>query len=88
MNYTIECSNVEDIMIPTLIIQPFIENAIVHGLLHKEGEKELKITFNAQEKLTCIIEDNGIGREKAKTIKNRQRADHVSFSGKGYTEAF
>lgn len=88
LNYTIECSNVEDIMIPTLIIQPFIENAIVHGLLHKEGEKELKITFNAQEKLTCIIEDNGIGREKAKTIKNRQRADHVSFSGKAIRKRF
>ena len=88
LNYTIECTNVEDIMIPPLIIQPFIENAIVHGLLHKEGAKELKITFDAQEKLTCIIEDNGIGREKAKTIKNRQRADHVSFSGKAIRKRF
>lgn len=88
LNYTIECKNVEDIMLPPLIIQPFIENALVHGLLHKEGAKELKITFDAQEKLTCIIEDNGIGREKAKTIKKRQRSDHESFSGKAIRKRF
>jgi hypothetical protein len=88
LNYTIEIKNVEDIMLPPLIIQPFIENALVHGLLHKEGAKELKISFEAKEHLICIIEDNGIGRERAKSIKKRQRSEHESFSGKAIRKRF
>lgn len=88
LNYTIDCKNVEDIMLPPLIIQPFIENALVHGLLHKEGYKELKISFEVKDDLICIIEDNGIGREKAKSIKKRQRSEHESFSGKAIRKRF
>ena len=60
------------VFVPSLMIQPFAENAIWHGLLHKEGEKRLTIRFtgDADEVLLCIIEDNGIGREKAAAIKN------------------
>ncbi len=88
LNYSIESKNVEDIMVPPLIIQPFIENALVHGLLHKEGSKELKISFEAKDNLICIIEDNGIGRERAKSIKKRQRSEHESFSGKAIRKRF
>jgi LytS/YehU family sensor histidine kinase len=88
LNYSIETKNVDDIMVPPLIIQPFIENALVHGLLHKEGAKELKISFEAKDNLICIIEDNGIGREKAKSIKKRQRSEHESFSGKAIRKRF
>lgn len=87
-SYTINCENIDDIMIPPLLVQPFIENALVHGLLHKEGTKILTITFELKENLICTIEDNGIGREKAKAIKQRQRSDHESFSGKAIQNRF
>jgi hypothetical protein len=76
INYN--CTN--DIQIPSLMIQPFIENAIYHGLLHKEGEKRLSINFEFNEEMTCTIVDNGIGRQRAKEIKERQHKTHKSFS--------
>ncbi len=81
-SFEIQVGNVEDIMIPPMLIQPFIENSLAHGLLHKEGEKKLKVWFELSEVLICKIEDNGIGREKAKAIKQRQSTGHESFSGK------
>ncbi len=86
--YTIIVDNISDIEIPPMIIQPFIENAIVHGLLHKAGEKKLTINFELKEILVCSIEDNGVGREKAKAIKERQRSDHDSFSVKATRRRF
>lgn len=74
--------NMDDIQIPPLLIQPFIENALVHGLLHKKGEKHLIISFELNEVLLCTIEDNGVGREHAKRIQQRKRSEHESFSGK------
>lgn len=61
----------DEVLVPTLMVQPFAENAIWHGLLHKEGEKKLSIRFAAHsdEFLSCTIEDNGIGREKALSIR-------------------
>ena len=64
-----------------MIIQPFAENAIKHGLLHKEGEKRLDLKFKLNDRLlTCTIEDNGVGRAKSKEINNRKRKGHKSFS--------
>lgn len=80
--------DVEDIQIPPMLIQPFIENALVHGLLHREGEKKLKIDFQLKDNLICIIEDNGIGREQAKIIRQRQRVEHESFSGNATRKRF
>ncbi|MFK8006994.1 MAG: histidine kinase [Saprospiraceae bacterium] len=59
------------ISIPTMLIQPFVENAINHGLFHKESSGLLILDFNMQDEdtLLCIIEDDGIGREKAKKIR-------------------
>jgi len=87
-NYTILHENVDDIMLPPLLVQPFIENALVHGLLHKEGQKRLKITFELTDVLICCVEDNGVGREKAKAINLRQRSEHESFSGKAIHKRF
>lgn len=52
-------------IIPIMMLQPFVENAIWHGLLNKEGDKEIKISFTLYDKkyIQCIIEDNGIGRK-------------------------
>ena len=88
LNYTINTNNIGDIQIPPMLIQPFIENALVHGLLHKEGTKQLSISFHLNDVLTCTIEDNGVGREKSKAIKQRQRADHESFAGKAIDKRF
>ena len=88
LDFEININNVEDIMLPPLLIQPFIENSLLHGLLHKEGRKVLKITFELKDTLICTVEDNGIGREKAKAIKLRQRSEHESFSGKAIHKRF
>lgn len=81
-DYTINTNDLGDIQIPPMLIQPFIENALVHGLFHKEGNKTLSIRFELNDKLKCIIEDNGVGRRKAAEIKERQKHGYESFSGK------
>ncbi|MGB0523215.1 MAG: histidine kinase [Flammeovirgaceae bacterium] len=71
----------EAIQLPTMLIQPYVENAIKHGLLHKKGEKRLKINLVEEDKtLRCEIIDNGIGRAKAQEIKSRQQHSHQSFA--------
>jgi LytS/YehU family sensor histidine kinase len=63
----------EEVMVPSLLLQPFAENAIWHGLLNKDGDKRLTISFgNGDECITCRIIDNGIGREKAEAMKQQQ----------------
>lgn len=54
--------------IPHMMIQPFVENAIWHGLLSKQGERVLKLSFNlvSNDCIECIIDDNGIGINKSK----------------------
>lgn len=79
--YEIKYIGEKHIRIPSLIIQPFIENAITHGLLHKKGPKKLWVEFEKNEdNLTCFVRDNGIGRTAAKEIKMRQGGHHESFS--------
>lgn len=68
--------------IPSLIIQPFAENAIKHGLLHKKGLKKISVRFVIVDEhyLEAIIEDNGIGRERSEEIKQRSKLRHKSFA--------
>ena len=71
----------EYVELPPMLIQPFAENSIKHGLLHKKGPKQLAIhfTFNSDETaLVCTIEDNGIGREQSAQIQSQNK--HQSFS--------
>ncbi len=66
--------------IPTMLIQPYVENAICHGLMNKEDKGYLKININLKsDHLACIIEDNGIGREAAKEIKLKKEINHNSL---------
>jgi hypothetical protein len=67
-----------DIKIPHMLVQPFIENAIWHGLLHKTGAKNLKVSFFYinEKTLNCVVEDNGVGRDfkknKTETLKGKR----------------
>lgn len=71
--YTFEIDKNLDIYkyeVPMLIVQPYIENAIIHGLMRKKGKKELFISFHddTEDNIVCTIEDNGIGLP-SKTIQ-------------------
>jgi LytS/YehU family sensor histidine kinase len=56
--------------VPPLILQPFVENSIWHGLLHKEAGGHLEVRVNRRNGLLeCIIEDNGIGRKASQANK-------------------
>ncbi|GGG89115.1 hypothetical protein GCM10011416_01920 [Polaribacter pacificus] len=78
---------IEDIKIPSMIIQPFIENAIKHGLLHKiNGVKKVKIQFYFDDVFTCVITDNGIGLEASKAINDKNLNKETSFSTKAIQE--
>lgn len=75
--------NIDDeyIELPPMLIQPFVENSIKHGLLHKEGNKKIEVHFALNEDetyLICTVEDNGVGRKKSEEIK--QKNQHNSFS--------
>jgi len=75
--------------IPSLITQPFIENAIKHGLMHKKGEKKLMVKFlTKQDSLIITIEDNGIGRVAAQKIAKKRSSKHKSFAINSYKKRF
>jgi ligand-binding sensor domain-containing protein len=79
LNYElIEAERLEGIKIPSMIIQPFLENAIRHGLFHKKGAKNVSMKFDRSEHLTCVITDNGIGREASERINRRRVVSHFS----------
>lgn len=74
--------NVTDVKIPSMIIQPFVENSIKHGLLHKlKGVKKVSISFYEEEVFKCVIIDNGIGMKASKEI-NSLSFKEESFSTK------
>lgn len=69
----------EDVFIPSLMIQPLVENAVWHGLLHKEGMKKITVRFSCDGPyIVCSIEDNGIGIRRSEANKNLQHASHKS----------
>ena len=71
-----------DISLPPMLIQPYVENALKHGLLHKIGEKILKINFELDKqgkKLIITVTDNGIGLKNSKE-RNKNRKNHQSFA--------
>ncbi len=73
------------IYLPPMLLQPFIENAIWHGLSTKDGDRHLHIRFErSQNHLHCSIDDNGIGRQKAKTLSGGKSTKHKSM-GMGIT---
>lgn len=81
--YTIEVDpplNPDLIEVPMLVVQPFVENALVHGLLpKKEGDKTLRILFKKEgNMLVCEIEDNGIGRKASQNLNPYLKSEKKS----------
>lgn len=69
----------EFIGLPPMLIQPFVENAIIHGLSAKLTKGLVIVLFNMEgEYLKCTIEDNGVGREKAKMLEDESITKHKS----------
>lgn len=93
-DYSITTTNIVDagiIFIPPLLLQPFCENAVWHGLMHKEGRGHLNIEISevvseGDKTLHCVIEDDGIGREKATELKSKSAENEKSMGLKITTE--
>ncbi len=75
------------IKIPPMMIQPYLENAILHGLMPKKDNRILKLSITPfdEKRLLCVIEDNGIGRTKALQIRSRIKT-HQSAGMKNIEE--
>jgi ligand-binding sensor domain-containing protein len=73
----LEINNIE---IPPLLIQPYVENAIWHGLMHRDSKGHLNIEFHQDDKyLCCSIEDDGVGRQQARILKSKSATRHKSM---------
>lgn len=71
---------IEEIEIPSMLIQPYVENAILHGLMHKTNGGKIKIRFEQAGKfIKCCIEDDGVGREVSMRINKAIGKTHDSF---------
>jgi LytS/YehU family sensor histidine kinase len=73
--------NADSIEVPPLIIQPYVENAIWHGLLHKDraGRLSIEVSMSSESMLQCVIEDNGIGRAQARELKSKSATTRKSL---------
>lgn len=82
--YTINVDEHTDpdlIRIPSMLIQPYVENAIKHGLLHKKGQKTLQISIcRSTAGLEITIDDNGIGRAMANELNKKKNEHHRPFA--------
>jgi len=77
-----ESINAEQVKIPSLLLQPFVENAINHGVLNKPGEGKLSVSFNGSNKkneIICVIEDDGVGRKNSKFINESNISKDESY---------
>ena len=92
LHYTLIVSgdlNPNEVSIPTMLIQPYVENALKHGLLHRKDNRKLNVNFLFDKKLNviiCEIIDNGVGRDKAKMYKSRSHKSHNSFASRATQE--
>ena len=70
-----------DTIIPNLLLQPIVENAIIHGLAAKTGQGTLSISFKKDgEVMLCIVEDDGIGRMRAAALKSNNLYDSKAIA--------
>jgi len=74
----------DEIQIPSMLLQPYVENALWHGLMHSPRKRHLSIQFNRlnDEVLECLIDDNGVGRKKSFELK-KQNSKSKRHESKG-----
>lgn len=71
----------DDMALPPLLLQPFVENAIIHGLVPKKGSGRIDISFSLSgEHLICTITDDGIGIERSRQMKEQSVSIHKSMA--------
>jgi sensor histidine kinase YesM len=84
LSYSLDCAtniDADTTYIPAMIIQPYVENAIKHGLLHSAKKWQLLINFNKLDTgIEVLVDDNGVGREKSSTINKAKAGSHKSFA--------
>ncbi len=88
LSYEISISenlDTEDILIPSMLIQPYVENAILHGIIPKEGKGKIRVIIREGEDFSCLnvlVEDDGIGRTasqvKKQNIKHKSIGMHIT----------
>jgi tetratricopeptide (TPR) repeat protein len=83
-DYTIEIDpgiDLETVLVPPMLAQPFIENSIEHGIKHKEGKGRIDIRCKRSNDVTIFeIEDDGVGRERARDLLLKQEESHKSLA--------
>ncbi|MBC7850563.1 MAG: histidine kinase [Chitinophagaceae bacterium] len=74
----------DSVEVPPLIIQPYVENAIWHGLLHKQssGHLQINVSMLVEGMLQCVIQDDGVGREKARDMRSKTATTKKSLGMK------
>ncbi|HMP94656.1 MAG TPA: histidine kinase, partial [Phnomibacter sp.] len=85
LNYTFDVDPQIDLYqteIPPMLVQPYVENAIKHGLLHLTANRKLQVLFTqeAPGQLLVTIEDNGVGRQQAARYNQMRQKKHQSFA--------
>lgn len=72
--------NSGELLIPPLLIQPFVENSVWHGLANIENKGHITISFQSHgETLFCVVEDNGVGRSYARQFQAQSVSSHRSL---------
>lgn len=81
--YSIEANEDMDVEVPPLLLQPYVENAILHGVGHllqdQVGEIKIKVDQEHADKFFIMISDNGIGTKRSASINKRNRPNHQSM---------
>lgn len=90
LTYSIEVDkeiDANEYRIPSMVLQPFIENSIWHGIAPKQETGHILIQFNLlEDRIRVSIKDDGIGRKKAQQVNSKEKSEHKSV-GIGITQA-
>jgi len=71
----------DDMKIPPMLIQPLVENAIIHGIVPKKQKGKIQVVFDLQNnRLTCTIQDDGVGYFYSKKLKEGSVLSHKSIA--------